>query len=382
MDLEALDYTLPIELIAQHPAPQREQSRLLVLNRRDGSLSHEGFGRLPEYLREGDLLVLNDTRVFPARLIGRKISGSARVELLLLRETSAGCWEALVRPGKRAPVVVEIAFGQGDLIGRIIEEGERGRKQVAFSATGGEVKEKLACYGQIPLPPYIKRDSGAGTADAERYQTVYARNVGAVAAPTAGLHFTPQLLEQVRQKGVEVHFLTLHVGPGTFQPLCSSRVEDHRMEAEYYCLEAPVREAVARAKREGRRVIAVGTTATRALESAVCQGGFPEVAGHPLCRPHSFKDEPEEHRFPSPSLASRKEAGGIGPLSGWTDLFIYPGYRFQVVEGLLTNFHLPRSTLLALVCAFAGREFILQAYEEAVRQRYRFYSYGDAMLVV
>ncbi|MBI1987222.1 MAG: tRNA preQ1(34) S-adenosylmethionine ribosyltransferase-isomerase QueA [Nitrospinae bacterium] len=357
MDIEELDYPFPTELIAQVPAPHREDSRLIVLNRRDGSMEHERFHRLPGYLREGDLLVLNDTRVFPARLVGRKIPGLARVELLLLKEGSDGCWEVLVRPGKRVPVGVEIAFGQGDLVGRVIGGGERGRRQVAFSVTGGAVEEKLALYGQVPLPPYIKRELGPGAADAERYQTVYARNVGAVAAPTAGLHFTPQLLDQARQKGAEVHFLTLHVGSGTFLPLCAPRVEDHRLEAEYYRLEAPVREGVARAKREGRRVIAVGTTATRALESAAGQGGFSGVA--------------------------RDGAGSeIGPLSGWTDLFILPGYRFQVIDGLLTNFHLPRSTLLALVYAFTGRDLVLRAYEEAIRQRYRFYSYGDAMLVV
>jgi len=339
------DYPLPEDLVASHPAEARDESRLLVLDRRDGTLSDRRFPDLPEYLEEGDSLVINDTKVFPARLRGRKPTG-ARVEVLLLRplaEDGEGrTWQALVRPGGKLKPgrVIEV---DPDLKVHVEDSFEDGSRRVRLEGYG-TAWELVERHGEIPLPPYIRRPEEA--TDRERYQTVYARERGSVAAPTAGLHFTVRLLEQVEAVGVSVVPITLHVGVGTFRPVDVERPEDHRMHAESYELTASSARVLNRTREAGRRVWAVGTTSARTLESAASPDGTFE------------------------------------PSAGWTDLFIHPPYRFRAVDGLLTNFHLPRSSLLMLVAALAGREKVMEAYRHAVRQRYRFYSYGDAMLVV
>lgn len=370
MKIEELDYSLPPELIAQYPETVRDRSRLLILNRNPRMMRHRLFYELPDYLAAGDLLVLNDTQVFPARLRGRKIEGGGIVEVLLIREVSPDRWEALIKPGKRVQPDIEIAFAGGELLGRVLYEDDPVRRRegiriIELSALGS-VREKIELHGQIPLPPYIKRtaapskgplpgnckahphphDSDSQLLDAERYQTVYARNPGAVAAPTAGLHFTHELLGHIRTRGVCIEILTLHVGPGTFRPLRGELVEHHKLEPEYYHIGPGLAEAVRQTKRQGNRVISVGTTTTRALEAAAVGEGNIQA----------------------------------GP--GQTDLFIFPGYRFRVVDALITNFHLPRSTLLALVYAFGGKGPVFEAYQKAIEKKYRFYSYGDAMLIV
>ena len=343
MNVADFDYELPPERIAQHPLPRRDASRLLVLERSSGTTAHRRFRDLTRLLVPGDLLVLNDTRVIPARLIGRKSTGG-RVELLLL-ERQDRIWRCLVQASRKPAVGSTLAF-DGGLAGRILERfGEEW--SVDLTHGSGDVERELERVGAMPLPPYIKRDAGKPPPvdDRERYQTVFAERAGAVAAPTAGLHFTPELLQALRESGVELAFLTLHVGPGTFVPVRSERVEEHRMQAERFVLSQAVAGAVERTRGRGGRVVAVGTTVVRTLESRADDSG-------------------------------RVIAG-----SGRAELFIYPGYRFRVVDAMLTNFHLPRSTLLMLVSAFAGRERILSAYREAVRRGYRFYSYGDAMLL-
>jgi len=340
MRLADFDYHLPERLIAQEPLPGREQSRLLVLKRSSGETEHRRFTDIVEYVGEGDVLVANNTRVIPARLFGVKAETGARVEVLLLRRLAHKRWEALVRPGKRTKLGAVIIFGAGEVSARVIEIKDDGERVLDFSFEG-VFEEWLNRLGQVPLPPYIR----GKLADPERYQTVYARRPGSAAAPTAGLHFTPALIEELKQKGVEWVEILLHVGTGTFRPVKTEDITRHRMHREDYEISQEAADAVNRALREGRRVIAVGTTSTRALESAFSKGE-------------------------------------VKPGFNSTDIFIYPGYEFKVISGLITNFHLPRSTLLMLVCALAGRENVLRAYSQAVKEEYRFFSFGDAMLII
>lgn len=346
MRVSDFDYYLPEELIAQYPAAHREDSRLLVLDRMgSGEITHTRFSRIVDLLVPGDLLVLNDTRVFPARLLGTREGTGGMVEILLLEERSPGTWDALVRPGRRARKGETILFGDGSLRCVIEDSTPEGGRVVRFiGITEKEFWKEVIRIGKVPLPPYIKRDEEE--IDRERYQTVYARTLGSVAAPTAGLHFTEEILWKLKDKGVQVAFVLLHVGLGTFRPVRVADVERHQMHAEYWKIEPTAADLINRARQEGRRVIAVGTTTVRVLESTA------------------------------------QDDGRILPGEGWTRLFIYPGFTFRVIDGLITNFHLPRSTLLMLVCAFAGRERVLHAYREAVERQYRFFSYGDAMLVI
>ena len=333
-------YELPEELIAQTPLEKRDSSRLLHLDKMTGEMEHRHFYDLPEYLRPGDCLVVNDTRVLPARLLGcRKTGGS--VELVLLRDLGEGRWECLSRPGRKTKPGTELFFGDGELTATVEAVAEGGNRIVQFHYQGIflEVLERL---GKMPLPPYIKEE----LQDAERYQTVYSRELGSAAAPTAGLHFTPELLRQIEEMGVKVCSVTLHVGLGTFRPVKEEEIEDHEMHSEFCVISPETAETINAVKRSGGRVIAVGTTSCRTLESFAA------------------------------------EDGTIAPGSRWTDIFIYPGYRFKCIDGLVTNFHLPESTLVMLVSALAGREHILRAYETAVQMRYRFFSFGDAMLII
>jgi S-adenosylmethionine:tRNA ribosyltransferase-isomerase len=357
-------YELPEELIAQAPLADRAASRLLLLEKATGRFEDRRFYEFPELLRAGDLLVFNNTRVFPARLYGRRegmraqaVSGQnpaardflrGRIEVLLTRQLrqEPNEWECLVRPGRKIGVGEKLYFGENDeLEAEVIGRREFGERTVRFASSSfDEFFSAIERIGHVPLPPYITRADTAG--DRERYQTVYARERGSVAAPTAGLHFTPEILERIRERGIETAEITLHVGLGTFLPVRTERVEDHALHAEAYSISEEAAEKIRRAKSEGRRVVAVGTTTVRALEFAV------------------QRDECE-----------------VQTGSGEANLFIYPGYKFQMVDALLTNFHLPQSTLLMLVCALGGKENVLRAYEHAVRERYRFYSYGDCMLV-
>ncbi len=349
------DYNLPPELIAQEPVEPRDASRLMVVDRATGAISHHHFRDLPQFLRPGDLLVYNESRVIPARLFARKRTGG-RAEILLLRPRSETVWEALMRGRALRPGVrLEILDGpDGSPVGaeaQVVEEGERGMRVLAFDRPALALAEAV---GQTPLPPYIRKP----IPDPERYQTVYARTPGSAAAPTAGLHFTPELLLRLREMGVESVFVTLHVGLDTFRPVEEERPEEHRMHREYCRLLPDAAERINQAKLEGRRVIAVGTTSVRVLETA----GLAAVGG---C-----------------ADADSCPWRTVIPYEGWTDLYIYPGFRFRVVDGLITNFHLPRSTLLLLVAAFCGKPLLDRAYAEAIRLRYRFYSFGDAMLIL
>jgi S-adenosylmethionine:tRNA ribosyltransferase-isomerase len=344
------DYYLPEHLIAQEPAARRDRSRLLVVDRASATFKDLIFEQLPDCLVEGDLLVVNNTKVFPARLLGRRLRAAesernpgARVEVFLISQIEPLVWEALVRPGKAMFKGARVEFAPGTLAAEVIEWREQGRRIIRFEAAG-DFDEILNRIGRTPLPPYIKRDE-EDRLDRARYQTVYARERGAIAAPTAGLHFTDELLERLGARGVERVEITLHVGYGTFQPVRVERVEQHRVEPEAYSIGEEAARSITRALLEKRRVIAVGTTTTRALESA-CKRGL------------------------------------VSPARATTDLFIYPGFEFQVLGGLVTNFHLPRSSLLMLVAGFAGRELILEAYRYAVERQYHFYSYGDAMLIL
>ena len=332
-------YDLPERLIAQTPLERRDGSRLLALDKTTGAMDHRHFYDLPEYLRPGDCMVLNDSRVIPARLIGTRPTGGA-AEVLLLRDMGEGRWECLVRPGKKLRDGAQIIFGDGELTGRVEAVLPDGNRVVRFSYEGIflEVLERL---GRVPLPPYIKEQLD----DPERYQTVYSVHPGSAAAPTAGLPFTPELLDRIRAMGVDVRFVTLHVGLGTFRPVKAENVEDHEMHSEYCTVPVETAEAVNRARAAGGRVVSVGTTSCRTLESFTGEDGL------------------------------------LRPESGWTDIFIYPGYKFKCVDALVTNFHLPGSTLVMLVSALAGRENILNAYAEAVRREYRFFSFGDAMFI-
>lgn len=340
MNIADFDYHLPADLIAQEPARPRDSSRLLVLHRDRGEIEHRAFRDLPEYLAGDDLVVLNDTRVIRGHLRGRRLPGGGRAEVLLLAEREEGLWEALVRPGRRLPPGRRIAFGDGELCAEVIDRVPGGGRLLRFSGVP-EVMAALDRLGELPLPPYIhtplREDSD--------YQTVYSRAPGASAAPTAGLHFTPEMMAAVRSRAGSIAFVTLHIGLGTFRPVRAEKVEDHEMHEESYAIPGATAETVSQALRDGRRVLAVGTSTARALEAAA-------------------------------------RADRITPGEGRTALFIRPGYRFRVVAGLLTNFHMPRSTLLLLVCALAGREQILGAYRQAIERRYRFLSFGDAMLII
>lgn len=352
------DFDLPPELIAQHPSPERGQSRLLVIDRNHNKIAHKTFPNLPGFLSPGDVLVLNDSRVIPARMRGTNAKTGGRFEILLLEENEPNDWWAMVRPGRAAKIGTEIliappkAMPEADrMSATVLDRNPEGRYRLRFS--GRDIKPLLDSVGEIPLPPYIAREKGGQSPDdKERYQTVYARNDGSVAAPTAGLHFTGDLLEKIRRAGVTVCFVTLHVGPGTFQPVKSPHLSGHIMHDERFVLGEETVRAVNDAKKSGRRVFAAGTTTVRVLESVAAQN-----------------------------------AGKLNVYDGKTNIFIYPPYDFKIVDALVTNFHLPRSTLLMLVSAFAapgetrGREVILAAYAEAIRERYRFYSYGDAMLI-
>ena len=344
------DFDLPEELIAQQPPPVRGASRMLVLNRNDGSLSDDAFGNLPRHLRAGDVLVLNDSRVLPGRLYATRAGlrtqpgmlASGRIEVLLTGQLENSDWTALVRPGRKVPVGETLVFGESELRAQVVAAGDFGERTLRF-AEDADFFEKIERIGHMPLPPYIHREDVL--ADRTRYQTVYAGQSGSAAAPTAGLHFTAAMLDRLQAIGVEVRYVTLHVGLGTFQPLRVARLEEIRLHRESYTLPAETAAAVLRAKAEGRRVIAAGTTTTRTLEHCARTG---QVEAH----------------------------------SGSTDIFLSPGCEFQIVDGLLTNFHLPQSSLLMLVSAFAGREHVLAAYAHAVQERYRFFSYGDCMLIL
>lgn len=339
MQLTDFDYYLPEELIAQHPCEVRDHSRLLVLDRQTGTVCHKHFFNLPQYLQPGDTLVFNDTRVIPARLIGAKKETGGKVEVFLLNRKTGDEWEALVKPGKKARPGTIVEFSD-DLRCEIVAATDFGGRIVRFIFRGifEEILDKL---GETPLPPYIREK----LKDKERYQTVYAREQGSAAAPTAGLHFTKDLMRDIQAQGVNLAFVTLHVGLGTFRPVSVPDITQHVMHKEYYCVPAETANIVNAAKNMGKRVIAVGTTAIRTLETAGA-------------------------------------SGLIEPGCGWTDIFIYPGYNFRIVDALITNFHLPKSTLLMLISAFAGREHVLAAYREAVEEKYRFFSFGDAMLIV
>lgn len=342
MDVNLFDFDLPEELIAQTPLLDRTASRLMVLNPNKESIEHQHFSDLVDYLNPGDTLVLNDTRVLPARLFGTKIDTGAKVEVLLLKQNENDRWECLAKPAKRIKVGSEIDFGNGKIVAKCIESLDEGRKIFEFKYEG-IFNERLDELGEMPLPPYIREQ----LEDKERYQTVYAKHEGSAAAPTAGLHFTQELLEKIKNKGINVVFITLHVGLGTFRPVKSDRIEEHDMHAEFYRMTDETARILNNTREHGGRIIAVGTTCIRTLET----------------------------------IAKANE-GHFKETSGWTDIFIFPGYQFKGVDGFITNFHLPKSTLIMLVSAFAGREFVLRAYNEAVKERYRFFSFGDAMLIL
>lgn len=363
MNVSDFGFDLPADLIAQAPTAERGASRLLILNKNSGTIEHTHVSRLAEYFHEGDLLVVNDSKVFPARLLGARLPSGGAVECLLLvnLEDNApatrtgspgaageGLWDALVHPGQKLQSGAQMVFRgtRHVLYGEVVDRHFHGRRTIRLWAEGGaSIDEAIDDIGHMPLPPYIKR--GDAASDRDRYQTVYARERGSVAAPTAGLHFTPELLETLHARGVERAAITLHVGYGTFQPVRVDQVETHAIDAERFSISEDAAHAINCAKGDKRRVVAVGTTTTRALESA-----------------------------------GRSGRGIITPQSGWSDLFIYPGFRFGIVDALMTNFHLPESSLLMLACAFGGSDAVLAAYREAVAQKYRFYSYGDAMLLL
>ena len=340
MKRQDFSFDLPEELIAQDHLEDRSGSRLLVLDKETGEVSHHIFREITEYLEPGDCLVLNDTKVIPARLIGSKIGTDAKIEILLLKRMENDVWETLVKPGKKAKVGAKISFGEGPLTGEVVGIVEEGNRLVKFTYDG-IFEEILDQLGQMPLPPYITHQ----LEDKNRYQTVYAKHSGSAAAPTAGLHFTPELLRKIEDKGVDVAKVTLHVGLGTFRPVKVDNILEHHMHSEFYRIEQSEADKINRAKENGHRVICVGTTSCRTIESAA------------------------------------DENGRLRECSGWTEIFIYPGYQFKVLDCLITNFHLPESTLIMLVSALAGREHVLAAYEEAVKERYRFFSFGDAMFI-
>lgn len=340
MDLHDFYYDLPQELIAQDPLDDRSSSRLLILDKESGSIKHEIFHNITEYLRPGDCLVINDTKVIPARLYGVRKDTGAKIEILLLKRKENDMWEVLVKPGRKAKPGTVISFGDGILECEVKDIVDDGNRIIQFSYQG-IFEEILDRLGQMPLPPYITHE----LKDKNRYQTVYARHNGSAAAPTAGLHFTKELLEKIKETGVDIAHVTLHVGLGTFRPVKVQNIKEHHMHSEYYCIEQEEADKINNAKKNGGRIISVGTTSCRTLESAADENGY------------------------------------INASNGWTDIFIYPGYNFKVIDCLITNFHLPESTLLMLVSALAGREHIMRAYEEAVKDKYRFFSFGDAMFI-
>lgn len=341
MDLKDFYYNLPEKLIAQEPIEDRSKSNLLVLHKENGFIEHKTFEDVIDYLIPGDCIVLNDTKVIPARLIGFRKDTGGKIEFVLLKKLELDVWEVLVKPGRRAKLGTEFIFGNGSLEAIVIDYTEAGGRIVKFTHEGlfENILEEL---GQMPTPPYIKKK----LKDKDRYQTVYAREPGSAAAPTAGLHFTKQLFQKLKDKGIDTAFITLHVGLGTFRPVKVKNIEEHKMHAEYFQVNEEAAEKINKAKKNNKRIIAVGTTSTRTLETIADENGF------------------------------------ISAKSGWSDIFIYPGYRFKAVDGLITNFHLPESTLLMLVCAFAGRDKIFNAYKAAIEKEYRFYSFGDAMFII
>lgn len=340
MNVKDYDYDLPEELIAQDPLEDRSSSRLMVLDRQTGDVEHRHFTDILEYLHPGDCLVINNTKVIPARLFGVKEDTQAKIEVLLLKRKENDIWETLVKPGKKAKLGTKLVFGDGLLTAEVVDVVEEGNRLIQFHYDG-IFEEILDQLGQMPLPPYITHQ----LKDKNRYQTVYAKYDGSAAAPTAGLHFTKELLQKVKDMGVDIAEVTLHVGLGTFRPVKVENVLDHHMHSEFYMVSQEAADKINRAKESGHRVIAVGTTSTRTLEAAA------------------------------------DENGRLHETSGWTEIFIYPGYQFKVIDALITNFHLPQSTLVMLVSALAGREHVLHAYEIAVKERYRFFSFGDAMLI-
>ena len=340
MNVKDYDYDLPEELIAQDPLEDRSSSRLMVLDRQTGDVEHRHFTDILEYLHPGDCLVINNTKVIPARLFGVKEDTQAKIEVLLLKRKENDIWETLVKPGKKAKPGTKLVFGDGLLTAEVVDVVEEGNRLIQFHYDG-IFEEILDQLGQMPLPPYITHQ----LKDKNRYQTVYAKYDGSAAAPTAGLHFTKELLQKVKDMGVDIAEVTLHVGLGTFRPVKVENVLDHHMHSEFYMVSQEAADKINRAKESGHRVIAVGTTSTRTLEAAA------------------------------------DENGRLHETSGWTEIFIYPGYQFKVIDALITNFHLPQSTLVMLVSALAGREHVLHAYETAVKERYRFFSFGDAMFI-
>ena len=333
-------YDLPEELIAQDPLENRSDSRLMVLDKENGAVSHHVFREIVDYLNPGDCLVINDTKVIPARLIGEREGTGAKIEVLLLKRKTGDVWETLVKPGRKAKPGTRIQFGGGLLVGEVMDIVDEGNRLIRFEFEG-IFEEILDQLGQMPLPPYITHQ----LKDKDRYNTVYATHSGSAAAPTAGLHFTPELLKTIEEKGIDIARVTLHVGLGTFRPVKVDDVENHHMHSEFYMIDEEAAEKINRAKENGKRVICVGTTSCRTIESAA------------------------------------DENGRLKPCSGWTEIFIYPGYRFKILDCLITNFHLPESTLIMLVSALAGQKHVLAAYEEAVKERYRFFSFGDAMFI-
>ena len=340
MTVEEFNYELPEELIAQTPLKKRDSSRLLVLDKENGSIEHKHFYDIIDYLEEGDTLVLNDTKVLPARLIGEKEETKAVIEILLLKNIENDIWECLVKPARRIKVGTIVTFGNGELKAKCIKELDEGLRHFELIYEG-ILLEILEHLGTMPLPPYIHEK----LEDQSRYQTVYAKEVGSAAAPTAGLHFTNELLEKIKEKGINVVPVTLHVGLGTFRPVSVDNITEHKMHSEYYCLEQDTVEVLNKTKENGNKIVVVGTTSVRVLETVM------------------------------------NKYGELKPCSGWTDIFIYPGYQFKIVDHLITNFHLPKSTLIMLISALAGREKVLNAYNEAVKEQYRFFSFGDSMFI-
>ncbi|MEK4202897.1 tRNA preQ1(34) S-adenosylmethionine ribosyltransferase-isomerase QueA [Staphylococcus sp. FSL W8-1207] len=341
MDIEAFDYHLPEALIAQTPLKNRDESKLLVLGRQTGDIEHKHFKDVIDFLDKGDTLVLNDTRVMPARLFGLKEETGAKVEMLMLTQISGNDWEVLLKPAKRIKVGNKLSFGDGKIVAECIEELNQGGRIMRLHYEG-ILQERLDELGEMPLPPYIKERLD----DQDRYQTVYAKASGSAAAPTAGLHFTDELLNRIKAKGINIAFITLHVGLGTFRPVSVDNIDDHEMHSEYYQMDQETAKLLNETKSKGHRVISVGTTSTRTLETIMQTN-------------EAFKAQ-----------------------SGWTDIFIFPGYTFKAIDGLITNFHLPKSTLVMLVSAFSSRDYILNAYQQAVKSEYRFFSFGDAMLII
>ncbi|WP_353423745.1 tRNA preQ1(34) S-adenosylmethionine ribosyltransferase-isomerase QueA [Staphylococcus xylosus] len=341
MDIEAFDYHLPESLIAQTPLKNRDESRLLILGRQSGDIEHQHFKDVIDYVESGDTLVLNDTRVMPARLFGLKEETGAKVEMLMLTQIEGNDWEVLLKPAKRIKVGNRLTFGEGKIVAECIKELDQGGRIMRLHYDG-ILQERLDELGEMPLPPYIKERLD----DQDRYQTVYAKASGSAAAPTAGLHFTDELLANIRDKGVNIAFITLHVGLGTFRPVSVDNIDDHEMHSEYYQMDSETADLLNETKERGNRIISVGTTSTRTLETIM----------------------QSNDKFVS--------------QSGWTDIFIFPGFTFKAIDGLITNFHLPKSTLVMLVSAFSSRDNILNAYNQAVSSEYRFFSFGDAMLII